>query len=131
MHYWLEQFADLVRLGSARPRDTTMPKYSNSIAPLSLQKVDRDVTGSFLDASHDGRRRGAAVAETLDEKRDAVGGDGDQETAGSLGLEGELEAQGIAAGLGPQAALEEFAIGLAGAGVITRNGQGLGSLDHG
>src|SRR5271166_3474750 len=131
MHYWLEQFADLVRLGSARPRDATKPKYSNSVAPRSLQKVDRDVTGSFLDASHDGRGRGAEVAETLDEKRDVIGGDGDQETAGSLGVEGELEANGIDARLGAETALEKFAVGLAGAGVIARNGQRLGPLDHG
>ena len=75
--------------------------------------MDRDVPGSFLDASHDGRGRGAAVAELVDQKRDVIGGDGDQETAGSLGVEDELEAYGIDAGLGPEAALEEFAVGLA------------------
>src|SRR5271166_4422119 len=99
-----------------------MSKRNCGRRPQSSHKVDREITGSFLDASHDGRGRGAAVAETLDEKSDVIGGDGDQETAGGLGVEGELEAEGIDARLGPVAALEEFAVGLAGAGVIARNG---------
>ena len=56
---------------------------------------------------------------------------GDQEAAGGLGVEGELEEGGIDAGLDPQAIAHELAVALAGAGEVARDRQRHGPVDDG